>query len=213
MPPYQRSSVRSEKLTTAPAALRVEGVEKQLTEGVVFVVGANIFERPFERRFALGLRIASAKIDGQIAELQLADELAVDQLPLEPRGVLDQLFVVVLKVDALLEAGALQRVVDIEVGEAELVFAHFQAEAEQTVDQHAIVRGEFAEVRVELQLLVYRGLFGNEAVAPLVADRAGGDHAEAAIGENVERSYLRWRLPKSWRASPLSFAAGTDWDR
>ena len=66
------------------------------------------------------------------------------------------------------------------------MLADLEAETEQAVHQHAIVGHEFAAVAVEIEILAQRSLLGDEAVAPLVADRGGGDHAELAVAEHVE---------------------------
>ena len=96
----------------------------------IVVAEIEIADAALIGRFAPGIGIGGAQIDAEIAELELADQLGVDQLPLEPIGVLlDQRRrqVGVLIGDVAVEAGRepalLQRVADEQVGPADLVLA------------------------------------------------------------------------------------------
>ena len=67
------------------------------------------------------------------------------------------------------------------------MLSHFQPKAEHGVCQHAVVRHELVEIGIEIERLVDRRLARDEAVAPFVAERCGGDHPELAVLEHIER--------------------------
>ena len=169
------------------AALAIEDVDEDVAEGIVLVVRADISEAVFVGRLAPGLRVSAAQVHVEIAEFQLRHQLAVDQLAFVPRGVLDELGIAVLQVVAQRMARLLQRVADVEVGPAEAMIAQLEPEPEQAVDQNAVVGDEVAEIGVEIEVRIDRGLRDDRAVAPLVADTRGGDHAELPVGEDGER--------------------------
>jgi hypothetical protein len=121
----------------------------------VVVAEIGIADVPLVRAFALGVGVGAAKVDAEIVELELADELGVDQLPLEPIGILldergRQVLVLILHV--AIEAGSetplLQRVPDVEIGPPELMLAELQSKAEQAVHDDPIVGRDPAETRL-----------------------------------------------------------------
>ena len=67
------------------------------------------------------------------------------------------------------------------------MLSHFQPKAEHGVCEHAVVGHELVEIGIEIERLVDRRLARDEAVAPFVAERCGGDHAELAVFKDVER--------------------------
>ena len=106
--------------------------------------------------------------------------MRVVELAFEPGRILDEVGVPVLEIVPKGERAALEAVADEEVGEAELVFADLQPETEQSVQEDAVVGDEIGEIGPQFEIGVDRGLLRDAAIAPFVAERGGGDHADAA---------------------------------
>src|SRR3546814_6540642 len=100
-------------------------------------------------------------------------------------------------VGAEAEARLLQRVADIEVGPAKLVIVKLEPEAEQAVDDDAVVGDDAVEIGLRLarQVGFERRLLERLARAPLVADARGGDDAELAVGKLDRRAAGDARRP------------------
>ncbi len=129
--------------------------------------------------------------------MELADQLGVDQLALEPIGVLldreggqarDRIG------DAAIEPaasrGLLERVADVEVGPADAVAAELGADAEQAVDDDPIVGGDrlVARLRDAGEAGIQRRLLERVAGAPAVVVADAGDQADAAAANLGRRA-------------------------
>ena len=169
--------------TTLPSVLQVE---IDIVEPARGIEVARIDEFPFVRRFALRLGITAAQVDRQVAEFEFADKLRVEQLAFVPAGVLEQIVIVVGQVGNLCQRRALERIADVEVRQAEAVLAHFEPETEHGIGEDPLVGLELVARLVEVEIAVQRGLPRDEAIAVLVAERGSGDHAEPAIGEDID---------------------------
>src|SRR5690606_37549691 len=99
---------------------------------------------------------------------------------------------------ALGQAGALQGVVDVEVGPAQAAAARLEAEAHQRIGDDAVLAGHAAVVLVRLrQVDAARRLLQVLAGAPLVAVATGGNEPQVAI------AHLPGGAPRQ-RAGPVS---------
>jgi len=85
----------------------------------------------------------------QIAELEFAHQLRVDQLTLEPGRILVhevKARLAQLEAGTLFEPRGLQRVANVEVGPADRMFADVQPETKQAVHQYVVVGDEIGEI-------------------------------------------------------------------
>src|SRR3546814_13665848 len=104
------------------------------------LVGADIGEATLIGRLALRIGIGAAQVELDPVEIEFGDELRIDQLAFVPRRILlHDVAVGLVAVGAEAEARLFQRVADIEVRPAELVVAKLEPEAEQAVDDDAVV--------------------------------------------------------------------------
>ena len=137
------------------------------------------------------MRITGPQIDREIAEFEFTDKLRVEQLAFVPAGILEQVVIIVGQIVDLCQGCALERVPDKEIGQAEPVLADLETEAEHRICEDALVGLELRAVLIEIERAVHRDLAGDEAVAPFVAERGGGDDAETSVGGNVEARACR----------------------
>jgi len=147
----------------------------------------RVTEPELEGRLAGRVGVRGAQVDLHRVAVEPAAQLGAPDLALVPAGLLlDEIAAGALAVLlALGEAGALERVADDEVGPPDPVpLAELVADADQTVDDDAVIRRDLAVVLVENRQRRVRGALLDVVLgAPRLTIAGGRDQAEFAVAE------------------------------